>query len=132
MFRLPINQLACNRSAIPVWQDWLSQRFALRATTATHIGYIGYGNPIWIVRRIPQESFSQQPFSLYNSFRIAIYVMQNLPDRLLPLSVNPMVSERRKLSYLKQNGYCHIKRMNQKKGWSSIGNNLGWCGHRAH
>jgi hypothetical protein len=31
-----------------------------------------YSNPIWIVRRIPQESFSQQPFSLHNSFRIAI------------------------------------------------------------
>ena len=30
-----------------------------------------YSNPIWIVRRIPQESFSQQPFSLHNSFRIA-------------------------------------------------------------
>ncbi len=34
-----------------------------------------YGNPIWIVRRIPQESFSQQPFSLHNSFRIAIVLL---------------------------------------------------------
>ncbi len=48
-----------------------------------------HSNPIWIVRRIPAESFSQQPFSLYNSFRIAIGVFKGwlgVPQTLFKLA----------------------------------------------
>jgi gamma-glutamylcysteine synthetase len=43
----------------------------IRMGSGIHV-VVSYSNPIWIVRRIPQESFSQQTFSLHNSFRIAI------------------------------------------------------------
>ncbi len=46
---------------------------AILQTKSDKLGsYLCYSNPIWIVRRIPAESFSQQPFSLYNSFRIGV------------------------------------------------------------
>ena len=44
----------------------------LKLKIKDYLRTMAYSNPIWIVRRIPQESFSQQPFSLHNSFRIAI------------------------------------------------------------
>ena len=56
-----------------------------------------HSNPIWIVRRIPQESFSQQPFSLHNSFRIAIcgYVWGKQNERI----EIPITNERLKQTY---------------------------------